>query len=390
MKEIKRNKDWIQDYFFLIVPKPLKDELLSSWLTRMAKEHRRLLSEFISLFIRHDGSAIARTDIDFLYNEELFEHLVQKSHLSYKGIFNLSLRSEEGYLYTCSEHDLYPPLQIRKLTDKRMHNGLMYCPQCLAEDNVPYFRKQWRYHSINVCTKHRVLLLDRCLKCHSKIELSKIKHFKELSICHKCENDLRLGMYTYLESNFEYAIQATKWFENGLKNGYFIINQEKVYSVFVFGSFQYLRCLLDKKEKLVLNYFPLIDEYKRICSNLEHYNFKENLSIKKELMLTSMVYSLFQNYPYNLIEFALSNKLTHRAFVHRIKDIPFWYKKMIDELIPICNNIGREISESEVRGAIKYLKSTGKVVNQKNVGGILGCHLSLHRGFISIYKSLKI
>lgn len=157
MKGIKRNKDWIQDYFFLIVPKPLKDELLSSWLSRMTIEHRRLLSEFISLFIRHDGSAIARVDIDFLYNEELFQHLAQKSHLSYKEIFNLSLRSEEGYLYTCSEHDLYPPLQIRKLTDKRMHNGLMYCPQCLAEDNIPYFRKHWRYHAINICTKHGLL-----------------------------------------------------------------------------------------------------------------------------------------------------------------------------------------------------------------------------------------
>lgn len=228
-----------------------------------------------------------------------------------------------------------------------------------------------------------------CKKCHSQIELSKIHHFKELSICHKCENDLRLGMYTYLESNFEYAIKATKWFENGLKNGYFIINQQKIHSVFVFVSFQYLRCLLDKKEKLVLNYFPLIDEYKRISSKLEHCNFKENLSIKKELMLTSMVYFLFKNYPNNLIEFALSNKLTHRAFVHRFKDIPFWYKKMIDELIPICNKIGREISESEVYGAIQYLKSKAKVVNQKNVAGILGCHLSFHRGFVKIYKKLK-
>lgn len=74
MKKIKRNKDWVQDYFFLIVPRPLKDELLSSWLMRMSIEYKRNLSEFISLFIWHEGNAISRTDIDFLYNEKLFNH----------------------------------------------------------------------------------------------------------------------------------------------------------------------------------------------------------------------------------------------------------------------------------------------------------------------------
>lgn len=389
MKTYKRDRDWVQDYFFLIVPKPLKDELLSSWLTRMAIEHRRPLSEFISLFIRHEGSAIVRTDMDFLYNEKLFQHLVQKSHLSKKEIFNLSLRCEEGYLYTCDEHDLYPPLQIRKLTDKRMHHGLMYCPQCLAEDEIPYFRKQWRYHSLNICTKHWSLHRVMCGKCYSKIEFSKIKHFKELCICHKCGNDLRKSMVAPLESNFEYAIKATKWFEDGLKRGYFIINQEKIRSVFVFESFKYLRYLLDKKEKLVLKNLPLMDEYKTICSKLEHYNSKKNLSIKKELILTSMVYFLFQNYPNNLTEFAVSNKLTHREFVHGFQDMPFWYKKMIDELIPIQNKIGREISESEVIGAIQYLKTKGEVINQKNVADIVGCHFTIHKGFVKIFKECK-
>ena len=52
-----------------------------------------------------------------------------------EDIFKMSLRSEEGYLFSCN-NCLYPPLQIRKLTDKRTHNGLMYCPKCLAEDKM--------------------------------------------------------------------------------------------------------------------------------------------------------------------------------------------------------------------------------------------------------------
>ena len=48
----KRDTSWIQDYFFLIVPQPFEDELLSSWLTRVAIEHKRKLSIFLSLYVK--------------------------------------------------------------------------------------------------------------------------------------------------------------------------------------------------------------------------------------------------------------------------------------------------------------------------------------------------
>ncbi|RXJ97795.1 hypothetical protein CRU98_12360 [Arcobacter sp. CECT 8986] len=388
MKKIKRNKDWVQDYFFLIVPRPLKDELLSSWLMRMSIEYKRNLSEFISLFIWHEGNAISRTDIDFLYNEKLFNHLTQKSHLLKKEIFSLSLHSEEGHLFLCDENSLYPPLQIRKLKDKRTHNGLMYCPKCLAEDKISYFRKKWRYNFYNACPKHKVFLTDKCWGCYNKISLSKIKHEKELCFCYNCERDLRETVSLPIESNYEYGLKAIEWFERGLTRGYFVINKKKVKSVFVFESITYLRFLLDRKEKLNFKKFPLIEEYKNICKKLDRYNSKKTLFIKKEFILTSMVYYIFQNYPKILVDFSKDNHLTHRDFIHGFKDISFWYKSMIDELIPMKNKIGREISESEVLGATKYLKNQGKVVNQISVAEIVGCPFSIHKGFVKIYKKL--
>lgn len=388
MASCKRNRDWVQYYFFLIILKPLEDELLSSWLARVAFAHQRPLSIFISLFIRHQGSAVSRTDIDFLYDEKLFEQLVLKSQLSKKEIFKMSLRSEEGHLLLCSGNSLYPPLQIRKLTDKRTHNGLMYCPLCLSEDKIPYYRKKWRYNFYNACTKHNVFLTDRCWRCYSKIEISKIKHLKELCICHKCEKDLKESIPRLVESNYEVGLKAIKWFEKGLNRGYFVINRQKIKSVFVFESFTYLRFLLDRKEKLNLKRFPLLEEYKSICKNLDRYHSKKALSIKKEFILTTMVYHLFQNYPKNLVEFSKDNHLTHRDFVHGFRNMPFWYKEMIDELIPMQNKVGREIIESEIIGAIKYLKNEGIVVNQLNVAQIIGCHFTVHKGFVKIYKKV--
>jgi hypothetical protein len=53
------------------------------------------------------------------------------------------------------------------------------------------------------------------------------------------------------------------------------------------------------------------------------------------------------------------------------------------------NKKGREIAESEVLGAIKYLESIGKRVHIINVAEIVGCHPNTNKGFNNIYKSLK-
>ena len=65
------------------------------------------------------------------------------------------------------------------------------------------------------------------------------------------------------------------------------------------------------------------------------------------------------------------------------------YRNFILNLIPIENKRGREIVESEVLGAIKYLEIIGERINVINVAEIVGCHPSIHKGFNKIYKSFK-
>lgn len=387
MKKQKRNKNWVQDYFFLIIPKPLKDELLSSWLTRTALAHKRKLADFLTLFVKQEGNLISSIDIDFKYDEKLLDNLAIKSDISVQKILIMSLRSEEGHLFTC--HDcLYPPKQIRKLVDKRTHYGLMFCPKCLAEDKIPYYRKQWRYFFYNACPKHKIFLTDRCGYCHEKITLSKLKDVDEICYCSKCYRDLRLTLTSKLPSHFHYGLKAVRWFETGLEKGYFLIDKQKINSLFVFESFTRLSWLLDRKEKLTLEEFPLLEDYKKLCKRSEHYASKKALPIYKNFFLTAMVYHLFQNYPNNFINFATLNNLTHREFAHGFKEIPFWYKNLVDTLIPPHNTTGREISESEVLGAINYLKTLGKVVNQENVAKIIGCHYTIHKGFVNVFHKL--
>lgn len=382
-----RQRGWVEEYDFLVIPQPQQDELLSSWLTRTAFAHDYPLTTFISMFLKHDGSALSRTDIDFKEDPILFEKLANKSRFSIEQIVQMSLRSEEGYLFE-SDHGLYPPKQIRILKDKRTHYGLMFCPKCLAEDTHPYWRKQWRYTFYNVCSKHGIFLTDRCGKCYERIRFSKMQPSNELVYCSKCQRDLRLTATPHVSKLQMYGLDAIEWFINGLKNGYFDIAGSRIRSLFIFEVYTILTCLLDHVDNLLLDGFPMVEEYKKLCRNHEEYHSRKASPIYKNFYITAMIYFLFQNYPESIQKFAQDNDLTHRNFVHGFKHVPFWYQKIIDELIPMQNKVGRVISESEVVGAITYLKKRGEKVTQESVAGIIGCHFTIHKGFVHIYHRL--
>jgi hypothetical protein len=168
----------------------------------------------------------------------------------------------------------------------------------------------------------------------------------------------------------EYAegLEAIKWYQTGLKNGYFVIGNTQVSSLVIFQVYTHLRHIMNKQTNLKLNGFSMLKGYKTLCKKLQRYNSKKCAPIYKDFFLTAMVYHLFQNYPNNIQQFAHENNLTHREFVHGFKDMPFWYKSTIDNVIPMQNTVGREITENEVIGAIKYLNTLGYRVTQKKCG----------------------
>ncbi len=383
-----RRKGWVDGYDCLIIPHPYPNELLSSWLTRTAFAHGYSLTTFLSLFIKHDGSALSRIDLDFNDTKALISQLASKCHLNVQTLQSLSLRSEEGYLFEGDSVTLYPPKQIRKLKDKRTHYGLMFCPKCLAEDSQPYWRKQWRYLFYNACPKHRVFLTDRCWACYERVRFSKMKPSEEIVYCSRCEHDLRQTLTHPISMEQSFGIKAIEWFEQGLKEGYFEINNTKISSLFVFHVYNLLYYkIASLKDALRFEAFPMIDAYKQLCSKEARYHSKKATLIYKNFYLTAMIYQLFQNFPINLIQFAKDNNLTHRDFLHSTKIAPFWFKEEIDQFIPLQDTVGRIISENEVKGAIKYLKSIGETVNQKSVADILGCHFTIHKQFVKLYKT---
>lgn len=64
--------------------------------------------------------------------------------------------------------------------------GQWYCPRCLGDDGLPYFRKRWRLVGFACCTRHGVLLHDRCPRCEAPI----VPHRGSLAVCHVCATRL--------------------------------------------------------------------------------------------------------------------------------------------------------------------------------------------------------
>lgn len=182
--------------------KPLPDELLSSWLVRLAHGHGLKLQTFSSLVFGRDKS-IWNRDIDMLAPDWLLSRLAECTGASVHEVFDTTLRSYEGVLY---EH--HQPNGLTKWIlplgvyhRMRRGHGLQFCPCCLAEDAEPYFRKRWRLALSTMCTKHRCYLLDACPQCDSPLaphrtDMQGRQYFPGIELnayCWKCNFDFRLA-----------------------------------------------------------------------------------------------------------------------------------------------------------------------------------------------------
>lgn len=76
--------------------------------------------------------------------------------------------------------------------------GVQFCPECLAGDRFPFFRRRWRVAYCTFCPEHQIMLCDRCPHCGAPVAFHRRELGKPLvldpgpmSMCHNCEFDLR-------------------------------------------------------------------------------------------------------------------------------------------------------------------------------------------------------
>jgi hypothetical protein len=177
--------------------KPLPDELLSCWLIRLAHGHGLRVQTFCNLVF---GSLrqVWNRDIDRLAPPWLLEELIRCTGTPRDEAYGSTLLVFEGTLFPkMKETGSLPWVQSLKVFHRfREGRGQQYCSACLAEDEVPYFRKTWRLSLSTYCLAHRCMLRDHCEACGASVNFHRVGMGKDsdferpMTCCHECAHDL--------------------------------------------------------------------------------------------------------------------------------------------------------------------------------------------------------
>ncbi|MFC0154178.1 TniQ family protein [Xanthomonas dyei] len=180
-------------------PKPLPDELLTSWIARVAKANGLKLQTFCDRVFGKEHQLWNR-DIDRSAPDWLLDTLARHSGTPTDVVLHTTLGVYRGRLFrerhSSGQLRWILPMGIYHRTRRRF--GLQFCPQCLADDAEPYFRTCWRVAVLTFCPKHQLYLYDRCPNCSAPVAFHRreLGHPKvtdpgPLCLCHACDYDLR-------------------------------------------------------------------------------------------------------------------------------------------------------------------------------------------------------
>lgn len=181
-------------------PRPLPDELLSSWIVRIAEANgvklqtmTHLLFGLYNLPWNHD--------IDRLAPKWFLKGICAHTGSSYWDAYRMTLAGYRTrlYRYRKDSGQLRWILPVRINSTKRDGFGMQYCPACLAADEAPYFRRKWRVAFHTFCPEHMIMLHDSCPACGAAVTFYRrdfgraIDEAGAICLCYQCQFDLRFA-----------------------------------------------------------------------------------------------------------------------------------------------------------------------------------------------------
>lgn len=179
-------------------PKPFQDELLSSWIVRVAQANAIKLQTLSWMLFGNERSPWNR-DIDRSAPPWLLQALSEHTGTNYWDIFHTTLATYRTRLYSRrqSSGQLRWILPVKNYGMRHTGFGQQLCPQCLASDPISYFRKQWRVALFTYCPNHQVQLWNSCPACglpvmHYRGDFGRdLKEARPMHVCHACGFDFR-------------------------------------------------------------------------------------------------------------------------------------------------------------------------------------------------------
>ena len=319
-------------------PKPFEDELLTSWLVRLAKNNGMKLETFAKQSLK-TKTQLWNRDFDRGPIDSVVKILSEKTGRSVEDIMYLSLKNYQSKLYSyyCPSGIINWILPLRVHHRKRIGFGQQFCSQCLMEDEVPYFRKCWRISLNTFCHKHKIMLREKCPNCKHPImfyrqEIGKpnVYETNEMCFCTVCEFDLRNSIQKPIaildRESFELLSNLIKSLESFSTNNKLSLDLEQLNVLHQFCKLTTSKAtgpkikeyFQDKFKKYLVDYNPNMNFYELHSLNYRHQ------------ILQIAIWILFDWE--NRVNILWRNKIVrYNYFKKDFVECPDWYRDVIDK-----------------------------------------------------------
>lgn len=145
------------------MPKPIHDELLSSWLSRVMLATGAAPETLVTF--AGNGMALWNRDLDRSASSRLLKQLAQNTQIDALARHTLQHRYR-GTVFVGDCANRYVPwvMPVGMYGRSRRAYGLQYCPKCL-QSAPTYARLEWRLAFNTSCPIHNTALHDACPQC---------------------------------------------------------------------------------------------------------------------------------------------------------------------------------------------------------------------------------
>ena len=358
---------------FIIRPKPYEDELLGSWLTRIAIAHHTLPWTFCNIHFPQYKNTIFSRDIDIWAPLDLIKSISLKSGIKADNIFSLTLKSYGGYLNeditSATNNNLILPVTARK----RVNNayGQKFCPLCLRERT--YFKKTWRLAFYGICHIHKCFMHDKCQNCGKPVSYYKFMDDNGFDSCWNCGFSFKKTKPTYIHGGSLIPIMLSRNMDI-LKKGYFQINEKPFYSISYFIVLKHIAKLIYQfgyRRDYTIENEQKIHGFKiKNKSKTKKRPMEETVSIQESNVIFTAAAKILSSID-ELTFYIKSNKINFNLLKRDMPYIPFWYEKAI------CNFYKQAyyVTYKEAKNACKWMRKRGIQPSYLRLSKLLGVSL---------------
>lgn len=372
---------WSQLWLFR--PKPLDDELLSSWLVRCAYANARKLHAFCTQVwgSRHH---FWERDIDRTSDIKVLAQLAESTNSPRRRVFETTLAAYEGSLFESFARNGPLPwiMPIVKVGRDRRGFGMQFCPQCLSTDETPYYRRYWRLSCAVICPVHKCYLYDCCPECGAPVTFHQADYGNKASpyvsamtLCKKCGLD-RKEVPPVLVGGDEHSIRLLG-FQGGvykaIKTGWTthpeLVGQYLISLAFFKGLHDLVRFLCSRSRTGKLREeFARQAQLSEFDESMLIGNFDE-LGHQQRFEVLKMAVWFLEDWPSRLVVAAKSQNIASSYFFSYKAQRAYWYFSAIDWYL---DRSLYQPSDTEIAACKSYLVRNGMLTSENNLRRWLG------------------